>query len=511
MLRRSLRLNGLVAVATVAIIIGNVGFSIHNDYRGTLLDHEAMVRDLVAVVSDQARRSVRDTDLALLQLGDVVRDEGNLPAMKQRKQWEVLHRIAERVPGGLAISLADPNGDVIVDSIRANPPPVNVAERDYMKVLAAQDVLHVGPAVLSKTKPGEIVYTISRRLTDPDGEFLGVASASISTTHLTEFYDLIGFRKDPLITIFRSNGDVMARRPDIEKHVGENISGSPLFRTRIKQAPDGIFRARSPIDGIDRLFAYRVPEGTGMVALVGIPWDVVTADWRDRALVTGTVALLSIVGILLALWRGSAAIRHTIKTQAAHDEAVAAREKADESLLQAMRDHLTGLPARALFLQEADKLRLRCRTGNGRMAIMIIDLDGFKGVNDTYGHEKGDEVLVKAASILHHAIRETDVAGRLGGDEFSVCLTAPADLIDDRARMIAGRIVERMSDIGMGIGCSVGVSVCPVSCEELACALRKADEAMYEAKKLGKNRFVVWGAPKRDGTSWQARHGTCAC
>jgi diguanylate cyclase (GGDEF)-like protein len=305
----------------------------------------------------------------------------------------------------------------------------------------------------------------------------------------------------------------MARHPGRSEFIGKSLGDTPLFQWRIKQAPEGVFRGVNPLDGASRLFAYKVIDGTGMVALVGLLWDdVVVADWRQRALQTAIITLISFLIISVVSWWGNYAIQQAIQAHADRDEALSAREKAHDALHHAQRDHLTGLPSRALFLQEANRLREHCGNAHDRMAVLIIDLDGFKGVNDTYGHDKGDEVLVQAGSILLSALRESDVAGRLGGDEFGVCISAGPEYISIHAQKIAGRIVERMAAIGMGIGCSIGVSICPTSCEDLPCALHKADEAMYEAKRAGKNQFVVWGtAARRDGAAWPATSNGCAC
>ena len=93
-------------------------------------------------------------------------------------------------------------------------------------------------------------------------------------------------------------------------------------------------------------------------------------------------------------------------------------------------------------------------------------------------------------------MRETDIAGRLGGDEFIICLTAPSAVIDATAKRIAERVVDRISEIGDGVGASVGVALCGVDTLEIEVAIRQADEAMYVAKRRGKNRFTFHGRPR---------------
>jgi diguanylate cyclase (GGDEF)-like protein len=497
--------NIIVAAATVVFIIANAGYSVHRDYESTVAEHEVMARDLVSVVADQAARSIEDTDLALRQIGDIVRSGGGLEVFKGKKDWEALRRIADRIPGGTGVLIADPGGMIVASSNTSNPPPMNVADRDFMRVLAEKDILCIGASVFSKTDENEVFYSINRRISDRQGNFVGVASASITSSYLTDFFS--GFKKNPGIAVFRGDGKIIARRPNVKEFIGQSIADRPLFQVRLKESPDGVLRAPSPMDGIDRINAYKRVNDTGMVVLVGIPWEAVTEGWRGRTWRIGLIAFLSVAIILLAARWGNASIRKAIQAQSEREKAVVAREGAYKALHHALLDHLTGLPARALFVEQASNLQSQCGP-NDRLAIMIVDLDDFKSVNDTWGHEKGDEVLVKAAAALGAALRETDVAGRLGGDEFGVCIAAPAELIGERARFIAGRIVESMGAIGMGIGCSLGATVFPASCEGLSCALRRADEAMYVAKRSGKNQFSVWGDARQDGKEWAA-HSSC--
>lgn len=166
--------------------------------------------------------------------------------------------------------------------------------------------------------------------------------------------------------------------------------------------------------------------------------------------------------------------------------------KADKARI----DHLTGLAGRALFLEQVEAARAQNAARDMAAAILFVDLDGFKKINDQFGHDHGDVVLVKAADVLRASLRETDVAGRLGGDEFVVCLTAPSAIIDLQAKRVAERIVERIAAIGQGVGASVGVALCSVESLEIESAIRQADEAMYAAKSRGKSRFMFHGRPR---------------
>lgn len=164
-------------------------------------------------------------------------------------------------------------------------------------------------------------------------------------------------------------------------------------------------------------------------------------------------------------------------------------------------DHLTGLASRALFFEQAVALAIRCANSNLATAILFIDLDGFKAINDQYGHGFGDAVLVQAAKILRSSVRETDIVGRVGGDEFVVCMAAPVESVEEWATKITRRIVTSIAGIGNSIGCSVGIALTRSDKVDIETAIQQADEAMYAAKKSGKNRFRIHGRVNEDGAT----------
>lgn len=169
-------------------------------------------------------------------------------------------------------------------------------------------------------------------------------------------------------------------------------------------------------------------------------------------------------------------------------------ERVFSELQSARCDALTGLPNRGLFMELADaKHKSLGMTSDRGLAILFLDLDGFKQINDALGHDEGDRVLISTARILQALIRDTDTAARLGGDEFILCVSAPVSGLEATVSAIASRIVNQVGAIGNGIGCSIGISLWREDSTEIADVIRSADEAMYEAKRKGKNCFVVFG------------------
>ncbi len=162
-------------------------------------------------------------------------------------------------------------------------------------------------------------------------------------------------------------------------------------------------------------------------------------------------------------------------------------------LQQAHFDSLTGLPNRFLSLDRLSQLLSEAERNDDKVAVMFMDLDDFKKINDTLGHETGDKLLVEASARIHHALRSGDTVGRLGGDEFLVLLGGLNDAID--ARPITEKLLTtfkepfRIDGRELIQSTSIGVAIYPDDGDNASELLRKADSAMYHAKELAWNTY----------------------
>lgn len=212
---------------------------------------------------------------------------------------------------------------------------------------------------------------------------------------------------------------------------------------------------------------------SGLVTEVLLPEDGVTAQVKGAShrLYAGSAALLVLMAVL----------------------AVTARRRVLRREHDALHDPLTGLGNRAMLAQEARALgtsrRSRSASGDPVTALVLIDLDGFKDVNDTLGHAVGDQLLVQVAGALRDAVRPGDVVTRLGGDEFALLLrdlpsvAAAVGVAESLVGAITRPfVVERVT---LEVGGSLGVAVAPDHGTDLAALLRRADVAMYQAKRDG--------------------------
>lgn len=159
-------------------------------------------------------------------------------------------------------------------------------------------------------------------------------------------------------------------------------------------------------------------------------------------------------------------------------------------------DHLTDLPNRALFLNSLEHSILLAKRNNYKVAVLFLDLDGFKKVNDALGHEAGDQLLREVAKRLKEAIRASDTVARVGGDEFTFVLDGIES--DENASLMANKIIAALSEPfdlkgqRCHVGGSVGISIFPDDSNDLEKLIKQADEAMYLAKQCGKNTYKFY-------------------
>jgi diguanylate cyclase (GGDEF)-like protein len=215
------------------------------------------------------------------------------------------------------------------------------------------------------------------------------------------------------------------------------------------------------------------------------PWSpagLVDVPWREGALGLGVLATLAI---------GVSSFRQAIERLLKTEDALAATLVRERD--SARRDRLTRLWNGRYFHDALEHEIDRCRRYGRPFGLLCLDLDGFKAVNDTAGHQAGDLVLQVVGRVLHENSRASDIPARLGGDEFAVILPEASSLTVRRsAAKLVGLIATGDFPPGLPrVTVSVGGVAFTRAPESGTAALRVADEALYAAKREGKNRFVV--------------------
>ena len=210
------------------------------------------------------------------------------------------------------------------------------------------------------------------------------------------------------------------------------------------------------------------------------------AQWKILAAVLGAMTLIYLV-VQLILARYQRLLADKERERAAQEEKIRH---------QAYHDALTGLPNRASFTEHLEEAMRRAKRAGWPLALLFLDLDLFKRVNDSLGHDAGDRLLRVAAERIRRSVREADMLFRMGGDEFTVLLEDVRG--PEEAAMVAGRVLEGIAEPlslqhhEIAVTASIGIALYPrddVVGERL---VKSADTAMYKAKELGRNRYAFF-------------------
>ena len=173
----------------------------------------------------------------------------------------------------------------------------------------------------------------------------------------------------------------------------------------------------------------------------------------------------------------------------------------------ATHDGMTGLANREMFNELVNLAIESARRYGRKLSVLFLDLDGFKEINDSLGHEFGDRILIEIAERVKKCVRASDVVARLGGDEFVVLVPEVKDI--SQLNMIAKNILSTVSRPVETFGrqrtvtASIGISIFPIDAQNASALMKNADTAMYRAKEKGKNDFQIYTAAKKMANTQQ--------
>jgi diguanylate cyclase (GGDEF)-like protein len=472
----------------VLALVSATGLQIFADYRQTLAQQETSMRDMTHVVKLHINDTLRLSHEALQQMERLVRSESNFPNI-QMNSLERMASLCNALNGCVVISIINPAGIVVARSTNDTTPGVDVSDRAYFKHAMNKGGLFVAPAVATRLRGNPILFAISKPVIDASGKVIAVVASHLSTNHFTDFYGLMGFNLDPTVAIFKRDASLVARHPDMAKHVGKVNSDSPLFTRYLPSAASGVYRSTSAFDGKVRISAYQHLPELDLVIVCGTEVDTAMASWKKRSLWTAGTGALGLVLIFIVLFWGYRSLTQQQGLLVQNSElgrlshidpltGIANRRMLDAALVQEWHAHLSR---------------------NKNLSLLLIDIDSFKPYNDHYGHLEGDRCLRQIATALQAALlRKEDMVARYGGEEFVALLNSDEEGARDVAQRMRNavqslQIPHSFSSVAKIVTVSIGlanVSTCSAkTSEEL---LRCADAALYRAKAEGRNRVVLY-------------------
>jgi diguanylate cyclase (GGDEF)-like protein len=442
----------------------------------------ASSRELLGTYEAQVVRALREIDLTL-----------NLVKFWPERQAG-RHTLADLKDKGLLppdllfiVSIADATG-AIVESTRSIGTQ-QTADQDTIRRQHDSDAFLIGRLPLGPTAEAKLEF--SRRLDAPNGAFDGVVIVAVDATYFVSGYEPAQLGEHGVLGLIGTDGIFRVRRTGDAVFSGDTIDYASVVTGDEDQEATV---STSGWDGVQRWTSARELYGFPLAVLIGLSVDEQMAPAHAQARIyrwwaaLASVAVVVLMGVLGRLsWQLVQGRLRENETKLAHAQRV-------EYL--AYHDGLTGLPNRSLFSKLLSQSISEAHRYNRQLAVAFLDLDRFKQINDTLGHEAGDQLLQEVAVRLKDCVRESDTVARLGGDEFVVLLPELSD--GAYAATVAQKILLLVAKAFTLIGqefrvtASIGISTYPQDGLDEQTLTKNADIAMYQAKAEGKNNFQFY-------------------
>ncbi|CUI08714.1 probable two-component response regulator [Janthinobacterium sp. CG23_2] len=481
----------VVCISLVAV----QGWSIYSARETQLAQSAAATANMARALADHADSTIELVDIILAGVVDSVQHDG-ITHYGERLHLHLIDHVG-RTPSLQGITIFDASGNWALHSLREPVPVLNNADRPYFiyHKTHKDQLAHVGAPVRSRAT-GTWVLPVSRRLEDKDGNFAGVALATVHLSFFRTFYDSFDIGKEGNITIATDSGALVMRRPYLQENIGTSIAKEPMFKQWRAGAASESGAVPLDVDKVDRMYSYRPLRRYPLFVAVGLATDETLANWRANAYIsTAWVVIL----LLILNWMGLRLFRQVILRDELEEQlrnAQLALVTKNRSLkLLARNDGLTGIANRRLFDARLDAEFNRATRDGTSLALVLLDVDFFKKYNDHYGHPAGDACLQFIGQCIRTGRRRAgNLAARVGGEEFAILLPntdlyGAIVVAESVRRSIASAGREHQANpVGIvTISCGVHALV-PARGMESKQLVEAADKALYLAKSTGRNR-----------------------
>lgn len=449
--------------------------------------------NLAIAFEEHVHSVVRYADALLLDMREeVVKEPAAFHSLAKAKLPRYGNMVAQ-------LGLVDAEGWLIGSSLELLATKVDLTDREHFRVHRdnpEQDRLFVSKPVL-----GRVSGIWSIQLTRPiftDQSFSGVLVLSIPVTFFTDFYKQINIGRNGLVALVGLDGVPRAAASAV--NLDSRLDGMVIPQDRpyfdSTKPNDGVYRGPSAFDQVERLTAYRRLKDAGLVVIVQLsPTEYLAASSERRRFLIFCAGAISILLLAFASFLYLATKRHL--------QGTAALKRAHDSLRQIVNiDLLTGARSRRDFLETLENEMGRALRHGAPLSLVLLDIDFFKRVNDTYGHPIGDVVLRELSALCSTVLRAHDVFGRLGGEEFGLILPQTdvegAMLVAEKLRLAVEDAVISTDRGPVRITISAGVASALSAGDDSSHLVIRADDALYRAKQTGRNRVCF--APAEDAS-----------
>lgn len=465
-----------LAIGSLSAIFTIFGYVLYQSRQDVANSAWTASTNLVGAVSQRIDREIEMLDMSLLRLGSIA-ERRDVMTLSPDSRDAVLFGLPVAAHGLGALLLLDQTGRLVGQAGVPSPPPIDFSSQPFFAVHKQADVGLYVSHPLASLVDGEPIIALSRRLTR-DGAFAGAAVATIKLSHFKDIYAGLDLGPHGFMALFDTDKTLLMRQPFLQ------MAGHPLASVTIPTDGSGTYGMVSPIDGLQRQIFYQRIGRLPLVQILGRGMADVFFLWWVRTVLIGLTLLLFGGAILVLILVLQTELRR--------------RRTAEAELASlAATDKLTGLANRRRFDEALDQAWRQGRTMRRPVALLLVDVDHFKQLNDLVGHQAGDAVLAAIGACLRaFPAGPSGLVARYGGEEFVILLPGVGP---DEAKAAGEALRSQVYSLGQPhprsktgrLTVSVGVAASvPDGTSAPADLVRAADLALYEAKDAGRNQVI---------------------
>jgi len=495
-IRRNSRFIVGASIILAVIFVINAVISGYLLRRNTIEDRADQLATLTLILAEHTSQIIFSANTVLNSIDDVVHvakieDENSYRQFaSNKKQFDLLE---DKTKSNSILDVATfvANDGKVLNFSRVYPAPeINLADRDYFEYLKTHNELETYYSTPVQNKAnGKWVFYLARRINGRHDEFLGLILVGVSVEVFSSLYEKLGssLGEGSAITLYRKDKTLLTRWPLVDKLIGQ-VNTNTLIDESLVAAVNSngvIFTSRTGFtrqntEPVERMISYRKVSGYPFIVGAVVPETLYLANWHKNA----TGGLIATILSIFILFIGTYFLLKHYRRNA-------------ENEYRAHHDVLTQLPNRTLFSDRLSHALSICKRSQTKLAVLFVDLDNLKTINDVNGHTAGDAVLVEVSNRMRACLRDSDTVARLGGDEFIVLL--PGIETEEDVMGVAEKIRNSLSGPINADGevlttsASIGVAIFPYHGLNPTDLMNNADIAMYAAKSKGRNTIVMYG------------------
>lgn len=487
----------LVLVCANLLVLVLSGNLLYLSRQNAELRAETQTQNIANALDQTVSSDIDKVDLALHTVADELERQLAGKGVDEAAMEVFLARLEQRLPQVEAVRVAQADGLVVLGRGLNKAEGISWADRDYFALLRDHPDagLHISKPMMGRVSR-QYIIAFARRYNSPDGRFAGVVAAPIAISHFSQILAQFDLGPNGSLILRDASMGLVTRVPAIaDKPAGQignngvSIEFRQIFDSGTRTA--NYFTATSS-DGLARMSTFHRLQDAPMVIIVSMAQNDYLAGWKlevyRSVVMAGSFLLVSLLlGAFLLC-----SLQQTDKHQRLL-EAQLAKISTLQTLLQeqAIRDPLTGLFNRRYLDETLARDLSRARREGHALSLALLDLDGFKRINDIYGHLAGDQVLKTLSALLRKGARQSDTICRFGGEEFLIVL--PQMSLDQTLQKLNAWRQEfaqtpiTFGDASLHATFSAGIAVYPQHGADSDTLVACADTAMYRAKQAGRN------------------------